>query len=120
MGRMFMCAACVVLLAGCSSVDVTTDYDRQADFSQFASYDWLPAPDQIRARGGGNPLMRTRIERAVNEHLSAKGMNEDTLSPDLLVAIHTGMKDRLDVDTWGYSYGRRGRLHATDVDVRQY
>ncbi len=35
-------------LSGCSTVQVSDDYDTSTDFSQLKTYDWLPAGDQVK------------------------------------------------------------------------
>ncbi len=110
----------IICFVGCSSASVRTDYDRQGDFSRYSSYDWMAVPEKVRNNPTNSSLMRKRVETAVNANLSAKGMRLDKSSPDLLVTYHAGVKDRVDIDTWGYAYGRRGRFYGTDVDVRQY
>ncbi len=55
-----------LLLAACSSVQVSTDYDPGTDFSVLKSYAWLPR----KASTGGDPrldstLLNERIRGAV-------------------------------------------------------
>jgi hypothetical protein len=68
-----------------------------------------------------NPLMTKRIRRAVESELSAKGYQliEDGKS-DFLVAFHTGVKNKVDVTTYGYRYGRWGRYSGSVVEVDRY
>ena len=38
----------ILLAAGCSSYTVMFDYDHQEDFSQYKTFDFLPAPQEIQ------------------------------------------------------------------------
>lgn len=70
---------------------------------------------------GGNPLIDKRIEAALEQQLVAKGLQKQTAGrPDLFVAYHTNVKDKIDVDTYGYGYGPYGRRLGTYANVREY
>ena len=40
--------------------------------------------------------------------MAPKGFRETTQDPDFLVAFHTGVQDKTDVQSWGYGYGYWG------------
>jgi len=42
-----LCVVLVTLLAGCASMEVTTEHDTAFNFSSLRTYDWLPNPQQI-------------------------------------------------------------------------
>jgi hypothetical protein len=101
-------------LISCSSVAVKSDFDANANFAQYKTFDFMPHP-------GGNPLHNKRVEAAIEQELVAKGMQKQaTGRPDLLVAYHTNVKDKIDVDTYGYRYGRYGRRVGTYTTVQKY
>ena len=49
--------------------DVSTDYDRKADFSKYRPYTWIHPPMIA------DPLMRQRVEDAINRQLQVKGLS---------------------------------------------
>jgi hypothetical protein len=101
-------------LISCSSVTVKSDFDENANFTQYKMFDLIP-------HHGGNPLNNKRIEAAIEQGLVAKGMQKQAAGrPDLLVAYHTNVKDKIDVDTYGYRYGRYGRRVGTYTTVQKY
>ena len=124
MTRMILVASVslVVLgLAGCSTLRVEHDWDEQADFTKFKSYQLLDRS------GTANQLVENRIRDAVRIHLSERGFVEDTTSPDFQIAIHGNVKDRVDVQTYNYGYphyggyGGYGYWHGgQDVSVSHY
>jgi len=104
-------------LVSCSPVVIKSDFDPDANFAQYKTFDLMPH----RSRPGGNPLNEKRIESAVERQLIAKGYQKQTAgAPDFLVAYHTNVKDKIDVDTYGYRYGRYGRRVGTYTTVREY
>lgn len=84
---------------------VYIDYDRTATFKDYRSFAWL-ATDETSMKTS-SPLMHARIKNAIEFHLTAGGLVEDTENPDIYVTYH-GEKDKefyVDVDHYGYGYG---------------
>jgi len=101
---------CLIVFAlGCSSISVTTDFDEKVDFTRLSTYSWMSAPEQpaadIQKELASNTLIEGRVKRAVDEHLAAKGIRKTTHDPDILVTFHTGVQDKVNVQSWGYGYG---------------
>jgi len=105
------------LASGCSTLEVSYDYDPKADFSGMTAYDWLDEPQKPTGdpRIDGNTILRDRIHQAVNTELRARGFREVSEDPDFLVAYHVSLDRRQSVQTlnsyygygpgWGYGYG---------------
>ena len=110
----------IVLSAGCSSVRVRTDFDRDADFSMYRTYSWLPRKDT------GNRMMRSDLVRkhvvaGVDRELAAAGLTRvGRERADLLVNYYIGARNRVDVTHYGYRYGPWGRYGPGGVSVRRY
>lgn len=108
------------LCAGCSSVHVRTDYDRDADFSAYHTYSWLPHSEK------GHKLMRNKMVRrevvaAVNREMKESGFREvSRQEADLLITYYIGARNRVDVTRYGYRYGRWGRIHPRRMSVHSY
>lgn len=121
-----------LLVAGCSSFNVTSDYNPAIDFSQYGTYAWLPRPDATDTSQGVNNdgLLYQRIERATDAGLSAKGLRRVQTDADasLLITEHINVEQKLRVNTtnYGYGYGRWGYYGGyggpgyTDTTVDQY
>lgn len=104
-------------LISCSSVAVKSDFDATTNFAQYKTFDFMPH----RSTPGGNPFNDKRVEAAIEQELTAKGLQKQTTGkPDLFVAYHTNVKDKIDVDTYGYRYGRYGRRVGTYTTVQKY
>jgi len=120
--------ALVLALAGCTTLRVSTDYDRSASFAGYHSFAWLAREH----RGTRNPLIVQRAHDAIQAELTAKGFSfvADSATADFVVDFTIGSRERVEVDSypvpyggpwywadrgwWGYPYWGR------DVDVRQY
>lgn len=104
-----------LFLFGCASLSVTHDFDRATDFSRYRTFNWIERTDEQSG------LLSKRIQSAVNAGLIAKGLHLDPAAPDLLLAYHFGVEDKVEVTDWGYTYpGRYGGWGGGGVDVRQY
>ena len=101
-------------VSGCaSSLNVQTDYDRQANFRQYDSFAVLPDPKYNNDPVLGSELNRRRIANAVAAQFKARGYQESR-NPDLLVSFETDTRDRQEVQStnnftpyWWYFYGPR-------------
>lgn len=104
-------------LAGCSTMEVSSDYDPSASFADLATYDWLDTPKEPIGdpRIDGNTLLEKRIHAAVDAELAARGYTRTQSDPDFLVAYHVSLDKRRSVQVlndhygygpgWGYTYG---------------
>jgi len=106
--RALRLAAVVLLtvfgLSACSTLSVTTDYDRAVDFSKLKTFRFEQRTE-IR-----NQLVYDRIVRAITSELEAKGLSRADTDADVVVAVH-GRVDRetqIRTDSFGYGWGRWG------------
>lgn len=91
----------VSLLASCSSVNVSSDYDKSVDYSQYKTYAFYKdGIDKVKV----HDLDKKRILKAIERELQAKGMTASD-NPDVLVNIFTEASERVDVNQWGYGWG---------------
>ena len=105
----------ILLLAGCSSISVTRDYDASADFSSLETYAWQHAtqPETGNPRID-NDLMDSRVRRAVDAQMAEKGFVPVPASEaDFLVTYFVEYKQRIagnsvSFGVGGGSYGRYG------------
>ena len=84
---------------------VYIDYDEDADFGSYETFAWVPTPEV--SLKDSSPLMHSRLKNNIEYQLTTGGMIEDAENPDLYVTYHgeSDEKVRVDIDTWGYSYG---------------
>lgn len=93
------------LIYSCSpTVNVTSDYDHAANFSEFKTF----AVYDLRAQQGQvNQLNVDRVTKAIRAEMTAKGFTETSSNPDLKVNAVTILKNKTQVtaDSNFYGYG---------------
>ena len=92
-----------VFMTSCSSVRVASDYDQDANFSQYKTFAFFkPGIDKAEI----SDLDKRRILRAIENEMLAKGFTKSE-EPDLLVSIFTKTKENINIyqnNMYGY-YG---------------
>jgi hypothetical protein len=112
----------ILALTGCSTMEVSTDFDPRADFTNLKTYDWISEPRKPTGdpRIDNNTILEGRIQTAVDGELSARGFTRtDAGTADFLVAYHVSLDKQRSVQHlndyygygpgWGYSYGATRR-----------
>jgi hypothetical protein len=99
-------AALAMLLSGCSSVTVTTDYDRSVPFGTYHTYALEPPPNVPPL----SPSADSALRNTLHETLAAKGIREVAAAekPDLAVVAHASKQQAYSVQQytqWGYRGG---------------
>lgn len=88
----------LLMLAGCSSYTVVSDYDRSMPFYDYKTYRWTDkarpgAEDDILVN---NPLVYKRIKTDVDSELAAKGFILKERGPvDFTIYAHAGIRERV-------------------------
>lgn len=127
----FVFLAAMVAAAGCSSMSVNHDYDRQADFSGYSTYEWRDGDANV---ADTDPLAHERFVNAVNGQLRSHGFSEVSSNPDVVMTYHAEESEEMSLDTtymgggWGYGpgwrwggyYGGIGGMGASTTTVRKY
>lgn len=91
-------------LAACSGVSPKIDFDRNATFSELKRYAWVPDESSSKAY---KSLDQTRIHRAFDRGLQAKGMTEVPVDQaQVWVDIDYSIDRRYDTRTEFYGYYR--------------
>jgi hypothetical protein len=124
--------ACLVFVllfmsAGCSTIQVKYDYDKEFSFAELRSYSWLPQPENVTAAPtsavADSQLMEKRIKGMTDNELSRKGYKLTTETPDFFLVYHLGVEQKIDVTSYGYSYARPYRyrgMYGEQVVIHPY
>ncbi len=78
--KMFLPAMFVIVMAGCTGIKVSSDFDRKADFSKYKTFNFSKEVDKVTL----NDLNRRRLKDAITKEMEAKGYETST-TPDVLV-----------------------------------
>jgi Domain of unknown function (DUF4136) len=127
--RSLTLVCCVLILSACSTLQVGSDRDSAANFSNYKSFSLMQRPHT----GVSNPLVPVRVSDAIKADLVSKGYVQasDRSTADFTVDFTLGVHERTDVNTYpdpyagpGWGWGGRGwwggPYWGNDVDVRQY
>jgi len=107
-----------IFITSCSPVKVMTDFDINADFSQYKTFAFYKKGID---KATISDLDKRRILRAIEVELLAKGFKKSN-NPDLLVSIFAKSRKKIDVDRrynypmsywYPYYYHRRDQLRIT-------
>ena len=126
--RNFLFALLIFLVASCSSsVKVTSDYDKLADFAKYKTY----AFSQEAMKLPISYLNRSRIISAIETEMATKGFTKSE-SPDILVDLILTAEEKVDATattsgTGGYyggygamRYGYGGGFTTTSINYDEY
>jgi|SRR5688572_29904074 len=110
----------LLVFAACSSIDVSYDYDKDANFTSYKTYGYTP---EALALGIGD-LNRDRLLKAIDAEMSARGFTKSD-SPDALVDLIVKAQERTQAtatNTGGYygRYGWGGGMSTTTINYDQY
>ena len=87
----------MVILAGCSSVSVTQDYDPDFDFTSFKTFNVAPYESKM----GMDQITYGEIKDAITKVLTAKGMSESNDKSDFVVTMATAKQQQTDIEQTG-------------------
>lgn len=97
----------IATLSGCSTMQISSDYDASTNFVGLKTYNWIPEPK--KASGDpriDDPFIERRIRNAVDNQLAAQGYEKLAAgTPDFLVGYHVALDKKLAVSTMNEYYG---------------
>jgi hypothetical protein len=101
-------------VSGCSSLEVSVDYDPSVDFLKIHTWAWYPEPTPPAGPRSDHPdlspLTIQRAQAAIEETLSRKGYRSAAPEQaDVLVAVDSAIERRIEAAPvsmgWGWSWG---------------
>lgn len=94
--------ACLVVLLGCSKMNVTSQHADNVDFSHYKTWNWLPEPAVTPAPTDStitDPAVLVRIEKAIENQLIAQGYRKTSDAPDFFVKYFAALRTNLSQTT---------------------
>ena len=115
MKHTFLAALSLCAVASCSSLSTNFDYDTSYSFTNLATYDWTEKETEIAT------LEARRVRAAVDAELAARGFKQSATKPDFQVAAHVKHQEKVEVQSWGYSYRPHSAWYGEpSVDLYEY
>lgn len=94
----------LVFLSSCNAVRVISDYDQQANFTEYKSYAFYKTGiDKAQI----SDLDKKRILRAVETEMASRGFVKSD-KPDILISIFTKEEERVDIYNNNFGWGGFG------------
>lgn len=122
MDKLILVLAILGVTVSCSSVRVSSDYDREADFEAYKTYAFTKEALELPV----GDINRKRILQAVSNELTAKGLTASE-QPDVWISLHVKAEEKQNatattVSPYGARYGYRWGMgfSATDINIEQY
>ena len=78
--KAFLPIILMIVIAGCTGIRVSTDFDRKADFAKYKTFNFSKEVDKVTL----NDMNRRRLKDAISKELEAKGY-QISATPDILV-----------------------------------
>lgn len=74
----FIAIIILAFLTGCSSIEVSHDYDQDTNFTKIKTYQWLPESMQSKPKTANferkSPFLAKRIKRSIENNMLKKGL----------------------------------------------
>lgn len=94
-----------IIITGCSSVSVTSDYDLYSDFTKYKTF-YIYTGELKGSLLESFPLVKKRILEAIEIELLKKGLiKEDSTKADMTVFAQANTAEKMNVNSYGYGYG---------------
>lgn len=117
--KRFIYISLLSVFVACSSIQVTSDYDREASFSTYKTY----AFGEDAYKLGIDQLNQDRVLKAIENELAVKGFSQSD-TPDMIIDVYIKGKQVVTANatTTGYPYRYRygGGFTTTQVTYDEY
>lgn len=109
----------MMIIAGCTGIRVSTDFDSKVDFSKYKTFNFSKEVDKVTL----NDLNRRRLKDAISKEMSIRGFQISS-TPDVLVNTFVKGKNKYsataNTNYWGGPFMYRGWGSSnTYVDVNK-
>ncbi len=120
----FLALALLFGMSSCSpSLMVRSDYDRQANFSQYTTYGFYNMPQVKQDAVMGSQLMLKRMTQAMTREMENRGYKYDSSNPDILVSFSTDAQNMQSVQSnntfspyWGWGWGGNNNVSSRNYE----
>jgi len=110
----FLLFIVMLILAGCSSMKVMSNYDETVDFSRYNTYRFAP-PKSKGKKEIRNPFFTKDMQEELRVLMKGKGFDEAVIADeaDLILVFHAFTRNNREWVSPSYHVGRWGRVYRT-------
>ncbi|MDZ7635179.1 MAG: DUF4136 domain-containing protein [Bacteroidales bacterium] len=124
MKKLLFLVSVLIVAASCSTIKVTSDFDRNAGFASYKTYAFTPEALNLPL----DDINKSRVLSAIETELAAKGFTKTQSDPDVLidVVIKAEQKTTATASNTGgyygraYRYGYGGGFTTTTINYETY
>lgn len=102
------------LLSGCSTMNVSTDYWPDADFSSFKTFQYKDSGNTFASSA---PLAHQRIVNGIKDEMTQSGLLEAKTNPDLYVTYYGEKNETMELQTTGWDYHHPPNWHMRSSHI---
>ena len=122
----------ISVIASCSHTNTKVNFDvnPNVDIKEAKTFAWLKESKAIHLSVGFNPIIKARIEEAIESEMLIKGYKiiSDPRLADLALTYSIGSREKINIESYpsyyqaGFGWGHRyyGGYMATETHVRKY
>ena len=114
LGLLVLLMPALLMLSGCSSMKVTTDWSESADFDRFETFIYKDSDQNLSS---ANPLNHRRVIDAINREMVAEGFVEVDENPDVFVTYYAGIDEQIVLNSTSTGYSHGSRWHRGGVGM---
>lgn len=121
MKKIMLFAFVMLIAASCSSIRVSSDFDKEAKFSSYKTYKFTDEAMNLPV----DDINKQRILKAIEEQLASKGFTKAE-NPDVLIDVKIKAKAVQTATEYtnyygsGYRYRWGGGFSSSQIDVEEY
>ena len=123
MKRLLFLTIVVITAISCSTIKISSDFDRTAGFASYKTYSFTEEALTLPI----NDLNRNRLLKAVETEMAAKGFTKSDSNPDVMIDLKLKGEQKQTAtatNTGGYGYGYRygwgGGFSTTTINYDTY
>jgi hypothetical protein len=124
MKRVLILATILIVAASCSTIKVSSDFDRTAGFASYKTYAFTPEALNLPL----DDINKNRVLRAIESEMALKGFTKTSATPDVLIDVNIKAVQQTTATASstggyygrGYRYGYGGGFTTTTINYDTY
>lgn len=124
MKKLLILVSFLIVAVSCSTIKVTSDFDRTAGFASYRTYAFTPEALNLPL----DDINKNRVLKAIESELALKGFTKTSATPDVLIDVNIKAVQQTTATASstggyygrGYRYGYGGGFTTTTINYDTY